>query len=119
MRKLRVCNTVAIVDSHGFGHLRRAHRLSMGSGGRSGEMRPRANANLGLPDALARALSARLRVVHVLDSPYDYPDVAYGHVSGDVEELQERWHKVGQEVIERAMAKAQQAGCTGEPCLID
>jgi len=68
---------------------------------------------------LARALSARLRIMHVTDSPYDYPDVMYGHVPGDVEELHEAWHKAGQEVIDRAVAVALREGCAAEPRLVE
>ena len=69
--------------------------------------------------ALARALSGCLRVLHVVDSPYDYPDVMYGRVPGDREELQETWHKAGQEVLDRAVAQARQGGCEPEQCLIE
>src|SRR5262250_2402595 len=68
---------------------------------------------------LARALSASLRIIHVTDSPYDYPDVMYGHVPGDLEELHEAWHKAGQEVIDRAVAAALREGCAAEPCLVE
>src|SRR6516162_8576255 len=68
---------------------------------------------------LARALSARLRIMHVTDSPYDYPDVMYGHVPGDVEELREAWHKAGQEVIDRAVVAALREGCAAEPRLVE
>ena len=44
---------------------------------------------------LARVLSGRLRVLHVVDPPSDYPDVMYGRVSGDREELREAWHTAG------------------------
>ena len=68
---------------------------------------------------LARALSGRLRVLHVVDPPSDYPDVMYGRVSGDREELREAWHTAGQEVLDRAMAQARRGGCEPEPCLIE
>src|SRR5215470_15051450 len=68
---------------------------------------------------LACALSAHLRIMHVTDSPYDYPDVMYGHVPGDLEELHEAWHKAGQEVIDRAVAVALREGCAGEPRLVE
>lgn len=69
--------------------------------------------------ALARAPSGRLRVLHVVDSPHDYPDVMYGRVPGDREELREAWHKAGQEVLDWAVAQARQGGCEPEPCLIE
>ena len=69
--------------------------------------------------ALTRALSGRLRVLHVVDSPYDYPDVMYGRVPGDREELGEAWHKAGQEVLDWAVALARQGGCEPEPSLIE
>jgi nucleotide-binding universal stress UspA family protein len=69
--------------------------------------------------ALSRALSGRLRVLHVVDSPYDYPDVMYGRVPGDREELGEAWHKAGQEVLDWAVAQVRQSGCEPESCLIE
>jgi nucleotide-binding universal stress UspA family protein len=69
--------------------------------------------------ALARALSGRLRVLHVVDSPYDYPDVMYGRVTGDREDLREAWRKAGQEVLDGAVAQARQGGCEPESCLIE
>lgn len=56
--------------------------------------------------ALARGTQARLRVVHVIASPYDYPDVMFGHVAGDLQDLQQAWRKMGQEVLDRAGAVA-------------
>ncbi len=41
------------------------------------------NAALGEALELARVQQARLRLLHVVDSPYAYPDVMYGHVAGD------------------------------------
>lgn len=76
-------------------------------------------ATLAAAVALARALSGRLRVLHVVDSPYDFPDVMYGRVPGDREELRQAWHTAGQEVLDRAVAQARQGGCEPESCLIE
>jgi nucleotide-binding universal stress UspA family protein len=68
---------------------------------------------------LARTLSAHVRLLHVVDSPYDYPDVMFGHVPGDLEELQQARHKVGQEVLDQAITQARRAQCEPEACLME
>lgn len=69
--------------------------------------------------ALARDAHARLRVVHVVDSPYDYPDVMYGHVAGDLDDLRQAWRKVGQAVLGRALAIARPAPFEPEAAVIE
>ncbi|HXJ81328.1 MAG TPA: universal stress protein [Candidatus Methylomirabilis sp.] len=69
--------------------------------------------------ALARGTQARLRVVHVIDSPYDYPDVMFGHVAGDLEDLQQAWQKVGREVLDRALSVARTVPLEPEVSLIE
>jgi nucleotide-binding universal stress UspA family protein len=75
--------------------------------------------------ALQRALElaqegrARLRVVHVIDSPYDYPDALYGFIPGDVEELRQAWQKLGREDLDQALGAARQAGVEAESALLE
>jgi nucleotide-binding universal stress UspA family protein len=68
---------------------------------------------------LARAAPAAVCVLHVIDSPYDYPDVMYGHVPGDLEELRAAWHKAGRDVLDEAIAQARGAGCEPETRLVE
>lgn len=69
--------------------------------------------------ALARDAQARLRIVHVIDSPYDYPDVMFGHVAGDLEDLQQAWQKAGQAVLDQALRVARQIPFEAEAALIE
>ena len=69
--------------------------------------------------ALARDARARLRIVHVIDSPYDYPDVMFGHVAGDLEDLQQAWQKAGQVVLDQALAVARAFPLEAEASLIE
>jgi len=69
--------------------------------------------------ALARHTHARVRIVHVIDSPYDYPDVMFGHVAGDLEDLQHAWQKAGQAVIDRALAVAREVPVEAEGEVIE
>ncbi len=68
---------------------------------------------------LARSGQARLRAAHVIDSPYDYPDVMYGHVAGDLEELRQAWRRAGQEVLDQALAVAREARQEPESALVE
>jgi nucleotide-binding universal stress UspA family protein len=68
---------------------------------------------------LAREGQSRLRLVHVIDSPYDYPDVMYGHVAGDLEELRQAWQKAGRDVVDQALAAARQARLEPESALLE
>jgi nucleotide-binding universal stress UspA family protein len=68
---------------------------------------------------LARHADARLRVVHVIDSAYDYPDVMFGHVAGDLEDLQQAWQKAGQAVLDQALAAAGTMSVVPEVSLIE
>jgi nucleotide-binding universal stress UspA family protein len=69
--------------------------------------------------ALARHAQARLRIVHVIDSPYDYPDVMFGHVAGDLEDLQQAWQKVGQTVLDQALLVTRELPLEAEASLIE
>ncbi len=69
---------------------------------------------------LARgAADARLRIVHVVDSPYDYADAWYNALSVDVEAVQRAWRRVGQEILEKAGAQAAAAGIPAETGLLE
>jgi nucleotide-binding universal stress UspA family protein len=68
---------------------------------------------------LGREGQARLRVVHVIDSPYDYPDALYGFVPGDLVELRQAWQKLGREVLDLALAAARLAGVEPESALLE
>src|SRR6516165_9785345 len=69
---------------------------------------PTADAALREALALARDTHGRVRIVHVIDSPYDYPDVMLIHVAGDMEDLREAWQKTGREVLDQAVAVARE-----------
>ena len=68
---------------------------------------------------LARDAHGHVRIVHVIDSPYDYPDVMFTHVAGDMEDLREAWQKTGREVLDQALAVARQAAFELEASLIE
>jgi nucleotide-binding universal stress UspA family protein len=68
---------------------------------------------------LVRDAATRLRVVHVVDSPYDYPDVMYGHVAGDLDDLRAAWRKVGEEILDRARAALRATGIEPEAALLE
>lgn len=68
---------------------------------------------------LGREGQARLLVVHVIDSPYDYIDVMYGHVPGDLDDLARAWRRAGQTLLDQALAMATSAGLEAEPALVE
>ena len=76
-------------------------------------------AALGEALALAKDGDAKLRLLHVVDSPYAYPDVMYGHVAGDLEELRRAWRKAGLEILDEAVAQARRAGLEPETRLLE
>ena len=67
-------------------------------------------AALGQALDLVRARPAALRLLHVVDLPYAYPDVAVGYVSVYSEELREAWRKAGWDILDQAAAKVRAAG---------
>jgi nucleotide-binding universal stress UspA family protein len=77
------------------------------------------SAALGEAIGLAKGGQATLRLLHVVDSPYAYPDVMYGHVAGDLEELRRAWRKAGLEILDEAVAQARQAGLEPETRLLE
>jgi nucleotide-binding universal stress UspA family protein len=68
---------------------------------------------------LAKQGDEAVRIVHVTDSPYSYPDIMYGHIPGDLEEVHRAWRKAGQEVLDSAVQQAQQACVKVEPVLME
>jgi nucleotide-binding universal stress UspA family protein len=69
---------------------------------------------------LARgAADARLRIVHVVDSPHDYADAWYSALSVDVEAVQRAWRRVGQQILEKAGAQSAAAGIPAETVLLE
>jgi nucleotide-binding universal stress UspA family protein len=77
------------------------------------------DAALGEALELARDRGASLRVLHVVDSPYAYPDAMYGHVTGDLDDLREAWEKAGQDIVAQAVARAREAGVEPETRLVE
>jgi nucleotide-binding universal stress UspA family protein len=61
----------------------------------------------------------QLRVVHVVDSPYNYPDALYGQVTGDLEPVRRAWREAGEEILARAAARASQARVEAESTLLE
>lgn len=68
---------------------------------------------------LAKAHGADVRVVHVIESPYAYPESWYTEVHTDLEALQRIWRQAGLRVLERADALARQTGVAVETALLD
>jgi len=68
---------------------------------------------------LAAGSDARLRIVHVIDSPYAYADTWYAAMSVDVDAVQRAWRNAGQEVLKQAAAQAHQAGVGVETALLE
>lgn len=69
---------------------------------------------------LSRLGHGLLRVVHVIDSPYSYPDVLAGGVStADLEAIRLAWEQGGQQILDRAVARARAAGVEPESALLN
>jgi nucleotide-binding universal stress UspA family protein len=67
---------------------------------------------------LARGTGARLRIVHVVDSPYTYADAWYPAGEVDVEAVDRTWRRAGQAILDQAVAQARAAGATVETALL-
>jgi nucleotide-binding universal stress UspA family protein len=67
---------------------------------------------------LARGAGARVRVVHVVDSPYAYPDAWYPAGTVDVEAVDRSWRRAGQAILEQAARQAQETGVAVETALL-
>jgi nucleotide-binding universal stress UspA family protein len=68
---------------------------------------------------LAKAQSAEMRLLHVIDSPYAYPEALYAELSTDIEALRRAWHRAGQAVLDRATALARDAEVRAETALLE
>jgi nucleotide-binding universal stress UspA family protein len=77
------------------------------------------SAALGEALEVAKGCQAKLRLLHVVDSPYAYPDVMYGHVAGGLEELRQAWRKAGLDILDEAVAQSRQAGLEPETRLCE
>jgi nucleotide-binding universal stress UspA family protein len=73
---------------------------------------------LGEACRLARGTDARLRVVHVVDSPYAYADAWYRAGEVDVDAVDRAWRRAGQAILEQAEAQAREAGVPAETVLL-
>jgi nucleotide-binding universal stress UspA family protein len=67
---------------------------------------------------LARGTEARLRVVHVVDSPYAYADAWYPAGGVDVDAVDRTWRRAGQAILDQAATQARAARVTVETALL-
>jgi nucleotide-binding universal stress UspA family protein len=67
---------------------------------------------------LARGTEARLRIVHVVDSPYAYADAWYPAGGVDVDAVDRTWRRAGQAILDQAAAQALAGGATVETALL-
>ena len=78
-----------------------------------------AEAALGQALELAKAQAASVRIVHVIESPYAYPESWYTEVHADLEALRRVWHQAGLRVLERADALGREIGVAVETALLE
>jgi nucleotide-binding universal stress UspA family protein len=64
------------------------------------------NAALDEAIQLARSSRAALRIAHVIDVPYSYPDVLYGEVAAELEPAWQAWRQAGERILAEAGARA-------------
>jgi nucleotide-binding universal stress UspA family protein len=76
------------------------------------------NATLEEAIRLAREWRAALRIVHVIDSPYSYPEVLYGEVAAELETMWQAWRHAGEDILAQAGARARQAQLEPEVVLL-
>jgi nucleotide-binding universal stress UspA family protein len=69
--------------------------------------------------ALAAPAGATIRIVHVVDSPYAYPDAWYQELPADLAVLEKLWREAGQAVLDRAVALARDAGGQADGALLE
>ncbi len=62
---------------------------------------------------------AQLRAMHVVDSPYRYPDALYGQVTGDLEAVRRDWREAGEEILARAGASARARRVAADSSLLE
>ncbi|MBI3455953.1 MAG: universal stress protein [Candidatus Rokubacteria bacterium] len=68
---------------------------------------------------LAQGGQTRLRLVHVIDSPYGYADAWYAAVAADLEAIQRAWRRAGQDILAQAATVAREAGVEVETALLE
>ena len=78
-----------------------------------------AEAALGQALELAKAQAASVRIVHVIESPYAYPESWYTEVRADLEALRRVWRQAGLRVLERADALGREIGVAVETALLE
>ncbi len=78
-------------------------------------------AGLALQEAsrLARGSQARLRIVHVIESPYGYADAWYSALAVDLDAVARAWRRAGREILDQAAAQAREAGVQAETALLE
>jgi nucleotide-binding universal stress UspA family protein len=59
-----------------------------------------------------------VRIVHVVDSPYAYPEAWYPAGGVDVEAVDRSWRRAGQTILDQAAAQARGAGVAVETALL-
>lgn len=80
-----------------------------------------AGADLAVEEAIkvARTPAARVRLVHVIDSPYAYADAWYAAVSADLDAIQRAWRRTGQDILDRTASRVRAVGATVETALLE
>lgn len=68
---------------------------------------------------LARVHAASVRVVHVIESPYGYPEAWYTDVHSDLEALRRMWRQAGLRVLDQVDALARKTGVAVEAALLE
>jgi nucleotide-binding universal stress UspA family protein len=67
---------------------------------------------------LAGGSEARLRIVHVVDSPYTYADAWYPAGGVDADAVDRTWRRAGQAILDQAATQARAAGAAVETALL-
>jgi len=62
---------------------------------------------------------AHVRVVHVVDSPYNSPDAPYGQVTGHLEAARRAWREAGEEILARAATSARARRVAADSTLLE
>jgi nucleotide-binding universal stress UspA family protein len=68
---------------------------------------------------LARGTRARVRIVHVVDSPYAYADAWYPAGGVDVDAVDRTWRRAGQAILDQAAAQARAGEAALETALLE
>ena len=62
---------------------------------------------------------AHLRVMHVVDSSYNYPNALYGQVTGHLEAVRRAWREAGEDTLARAAASARARRVAADSTLLE